>query len=186
MSNDPDTHLHDEELPEGVVLKEHSYDGIREYDQQLPRWWLVTLYGAIVFAAFYWFMNHQATNNTDLRRIDSELAAIETLRLENSIDVTNDALFVQMSKNAAFVAAGQKTFQTQCASCHGTDLKAGPGFIGVNLMDNEWIHGGKPSEIYHTVDNGVQGTSMITWGPGLGQRRIVEAVAYILSMRDAQ
>lgn len=174
--------FHKEKLPEGVVLKEHSYDGIHEYDQKLPRWWLLTLYGAIIFAGLYWLVvNHYDGSQTPTERVDTELAAIAVKRLESSIDVTNNAMFWEMSANPTFVQAGEQTFQSICFTCHGKDLTGG---IGFNLVDGEWVHGAQPSQIYNTVFNGVPDKGMQAWGNELGQKRIVNVVAYILSKND--
>ncbi|MEG9304424.1 cytochrome-c oxidase, cbb3-type subunit III [Psychrobacter celer] len=32
----------------------HTYDGIREYDKPLPKWWLVIFFGSIIWGAAYW------------------------------------------------------------------------------------------------------------------------------------
>ena len=52
-----------------VILREHSFDGIQEFDQRLPNWWLYTLYGAIIFAFFYWLILFQFEDgNRDIRK----------------------------------------------------------------------------------------------------------------------
>ena len=56
-----------------------------------------------------------------------------------------------------------------------------PTAIGPDLTDTAWIHGGRPTEIYATVTNGVLIKGMPTWGPVLGAKKISETVAYILS-----
>ncbi|MGE9294712.1 MAG: cbb3-type cytochrome c oxidase N-terminal domain-containing protein [Puniceicoccales bacterium] len=184
MSGNPsnESDYKDEDLPEGVVLKEHSYDGIREYDQRLPRWWLVTLYGAMLFAGVYWFANYYYLGSkTPAERVDARLAEINAVRLSNSIDVTNNAMFWEMSANPAFVSAGKKTFDANCTPCHGTNLEGG---IGFNLVDDECVHGAQPSSVYNTIYNGVPDKGMQAWGGLLGQKRIAETVAYILSKND--
>lgn len=168
-----------EDLPEGVVLRDHVVDGIQEYDQRLPRWWLVILFSVILFSIIYWMvMDNRSYVGAKDSQLEAKLQAIETIRLANSIDVTNDALFWDMRRNPAFVSAGQATFEANCVACHGKELQGG---IGFNLIDDEWVHGGKPSEIYHTIDTGVPEKGMQAWGPLLGQKRIAEVVAYILS-----
>jgi cytochrome c oxidase cbb3-type subunit 3 len=89
------------------------------------------------------------------------------LRLANSIDVSNDEMFWEMSGNSEIVAAGKATFAANCVSCHGEDLHGG---IGFNLVDAEWVHGARPSEMFHTVDVGIVEKGC-DWAPMLGQRR---------------
>ncbi|WP_309387138.1 cbb3-type cytochrome c oxidase N-terminal domain-containing protein [Cerasicoccus frondis] len=181
MSHDT-SNVKQEDLPEGVILKDHTYDGIQEYDQRLPRWWLITLYGAIIFAAGYFLVTqYYSGSQSNAERVESEMKKIDAIRLANSIDVTNNDLFWDMSQNATFVSAGEKIFQSNCIPCHGADLKGG---IGFNLVDGEWVHGAKPSEIYITVFDGVPDKGMQAWGPVLGQKQITEVVAYVMSKND--
>ena len=171
-----------EALPKGVVLKEHSYDGIHEYDQRLPRWWLLTLYGAIVFSVIYWFvLDVKSYTGRDNETVDSMMAAIQAKKLASSIDVTNDDLFWQMSVSSEFVNAGQATFEANCIPCHGADLRGG---IGFNLVDETWVHGAAPSQIYVTVSQGVPEKGMQAWEAQLGQKKIVEVISYVLSKND--
>ncbi len=168
-----------EDLPEGVILRDHVVDGIQEYDQRLPFWWLCILFGMIIFSIIYWLvLDDRSYRGAEDEHLESQLAAIQAKRLANSIDVTNDDLFWEMSKTPEFVKAGQATFEANCIPCHGKDLHGG---IGFNLVDDEWVHGSRPSEIYNTVTNGVDGKGMQSWGPLLGQKRIVEVVSYVLS-----
>src|SRR6185369_15834751 len=84
----------------GITLRPHSFDGIQEYDQRLPNWWLYTLYGAIAFWLVYWFVHMVAhATATDGTKIDAAMAQINAVKLASSIDVTNDGLFWDMSKN---------------------------------------------------------------------------------------
>ena len=171
-----------EDLPEGVILRDHVVDGIQEYDQRLPFWWLCILFGVIGFSIVYWLVIDDRTfiGNEDAK-LERKLAAIEAMRLANSIDVTNDDLFWEMRDNASIVAEGKKSYETQCVACHGKDLMGG---IGFNLVDDEWVHGSRPSQIYVSIDKGFQDKGMQAWGPVLGQKRITEIVAYILSKND--
>ncbi len=179
MANDPNKDA-------DITLLEHEYDGIREYDQKLPNWWLLTLYFAIIFAIGYWFFYHIADGQSDIEKLTLQMDEIERIRLESSIDITNRDLFWDMASNSTMVAEGQELYMTSCTVCHGTDMKAidpntGMKLVGVNLVDNEWIHGHLPENIYNTIYYGVPEKGMQAWGTQLGQARIVKVVAYILS-----
>ena len=173
-----------EDLPEGVILRDHVVDGIQEYDQRLPFWWLCILFGVIGFSIVYWLVIDDRTfSGAEDNQLDARLAAIEATRLANSIDVSNDDLFWDMSTNASIVSAGKKSFEAQCATCHGKDLMGG---IGFNLVDEEWVHGSRASRIYANIDGGITGTGMQSFRTALGQKRITEVVAYILSKNDRE
>ncbi len=160
------------------ALRPHTYDGIQEYDKRLPNWWLFTLYGAIVFAAGYWAYFHWTDHmQPGWVRVKSEMEAISLAALEKGGAPTGAQLW-SFSQDPAIVAAGEKTFMANCAACHGTDLKGG---IGQNLTDATWIHGGTPMDIFALIRNGVADKGMPTWGPLLGQQRIAEVTAFIIS-----
>ncbi len=172
-----------EDLPEGVILRDHVVDGIQEYDQHMPFWWLCILFSMIAFGIVFWLvLDDRSFVGGKHSQLDARLAEIATKKLANSIDVSNDDLFWEMSSNPTFVSAGQTTFESYCIACHGKDLKGG---IGFNLVDAEWVHGGKPSEIYVTIDKGVPAKGMQAWESTLGQKRMTEVVAYILSKNPA-
>jgi cytochrome c oxidase cbb3-type subunit 3 len=87
-----------------------------------------------------------------------------------------------MSRNPEVLAGGQKTFVSNCASCHGEKLTGG---IGPNLVDKIWLHGGRPTAIYATVTAGVAAKGMPTWGPVLGAKKVSEVVAFIVSKHES-
>lgn len=160
------------------ALRPHSYDGIQEYDKRLPNWWLFTLYGAIVFSVGYWAYYHWTGHmKPGYARVEQQIEAYQKAALNNGATPTNAQLW-KLSRDPAMVEAGEKTYMTTCAACHGNDLKGG---IGQNLTDNVWLHGGNPSDIYNTVTKGVAEKGMPTWGPVLGAARITEVVAFVIS-----
>ena len=160
-------------------LRPHAFDGIQEYDKRLPNWWLYTLYGSIAFAIVYWFTYQIAQiMPSDAAHVDAEMAKIAAMKMSSSIDVTNDKLFWEMSRNPVFVEAGKQTFNSICATCHTVNLT---GAIGPSLVSTEWIHGGTPKEIFKTVNEGVPPKGMAAWGPVIGQKKTAEVVAYVLS-----
>lgn len=165
--------------PNEPPLRPHVYDEIQEFDKQLPRWWLWTLYGSVVFAFCYWMFNQwRATTDPIFERLDRQMAQV-ALAKANSPDASlSDDQLWQMSRNPDIVAAGRVTFSTTCASCHGDDLK---GRIGPSLLDDEWLHGGSPNEMVHTIRDGVLEKGMPSWGPVLGNTRVAEVAAFVLS-----
>lgn len=166
-------------------LRPHVYDGIQEFDQRLPNWWLYTLYGAIAFSIVFWFAHMIArVIPSDGAQVDAEMARIAAAKMATSIDVNNDDVFWEMSRNPVFTDAGKQTFQSLCVACHLGSLKGkgeNPAAVGPNLVDTAWIHGGTPKEIYRTVSVGVLAKGMPAWEPVLGQKKTAEVVAYVLS-----
>ena len=174
MTPTPDKPIPDDQ----EALRPHTFDGIQEYDKRLPNWWLMTLYGAIVFWAGYWFYyEHAHLGPSNETAVEQQLAVIEAARLAAAPSL-DDASIWKMSRNPVFIEAGRATFNSACASCHTEKLT---GAIGPNLIDHLWIHGGRPVEVYATVEKGVLTKGMPPWGPVLGNKKISEVVAYILS-----
>lgn len=165
-------------------LRPHSYDGIQEYDKRLPNWWLYTLYIMIVFWVGYWAYFewlHVGANN--VQQVNQALAKIEVDKLAAN-PTLDDATLWQMSRTAAFVDAGRATFNSNCVACHLASLRGkgeSAAAIGPDLTDTVWIHGGRPTEVYQTITNGVLVKGMPTWGPVLGPKKIGEVVAYVFS-----
>jgi cytochrome c oxidase cbb3-type subunit 3 len=164
------------------VTLDHSFDGIQEYDNRLPNWWLFTLYGAVVFSVGYWLFYHTfgvGFTQSEAYDHEVEVAAQEQIQREMGKEVTDDSLLL-MTKVQAQVDAGAKIFQQKCTQCHKSQ---GEGDIGPNLTDDFWIHGPGPLQIYNTVMNGVQEKGMPTWKDQLGPVRVRQAVAYVLTRK---
>jgi cytochrome c oxidase cbb3-type subunit III len=161
----------------------HVYDGIVELDNKLPFWWQVTLYGAVVFALCYWFGRRLDAIASPAQAYQSAMAAehaaeAERARARGTID---DAMLSAIAKDPATLAQGKDVFITTCAACHKAD---GSGNIGPNLTDAYWIHGGKPTDVYKTVTEGVPAKGMPTWTPVLGEQRVEAVVAYVMSIEN--
>lgn len=159
-------------------VREHVFDGIAEYDRRLPNWWLVTLYASIVFAILYWMVTQHFSRETDETRMAAEMQRIEAVKMAVAANAPDDATLWKMSRNDVFVSAGRATYQATCASCHGGALTGG---IGVNLVDNVWLHGETPADLLKVVTEGVLAKGMPNWGPVLGGKKVSEVVAFVLS-----
>ncbi|MFO0661064.1 MAG: cbb3-type cytochrome c oxidase N-terminal domain-containing protein [Polyangiaceae bacterium] len=161
----------------------HECAGIREMNNPLPRWWLVTFYGAIVFAFFYFFHYEVFhTGKSNEQELEADLAvdnARKAAEAEKAGVVTDDSLLA-MSKDATMLKEGEASFQQLCVSCHG---EKGEGKIGPNLTDNFYLHGGKPTALYATVSGGVSDKGMPQWGQVLGPAKTQRVVAYVVSLK---
>jgi cytochrome c oxidase cbb3-type subunit 3 len=176
------------ENPQDDKLRPHVYDGIQEYDNRLPNWWLWTFYAAVILSVMYWFSWYNAdVMKTDAEIVDAEMAKVEEARLAAMGEITNETLW-QMSRNPGFVNAGAGIFKDKCVACHGADLKAGQGLAGVDLVDDEWKWGNQPVSVYSVVTNGSpdKKAGMQAWVSELGPKKVSQVVAYVLSYHTEQ
>lgn len=164
-----------------VNLSDHVYDGIQELDNPLPRWWLLTFYGAIAFSIPYFIYYSILGGPTLVDEYHKEESAKELVRLAESAKFrTPDekeltAILADVSRRKA----GGEVYSSKCASCHGT---AGGGGIGPNLTDAYWLHGGKPAQIVTTITKGIPEKGMPPWGGALKPEEIYSTVSYIRSL----
>ncbi|MDR3608591.1 MAG: cbb3-type cytochrome c oxidase N-terminal domain-containing protein [Oligoflexia bacterium] len=165
-------------------LTDHEYDGIREYDYQLPTWWLNLFYASIVFAAGYFIWYQWMDGRSIQEEYQAEKAKLDIiLANEASKSATvSEADLLALVKEPAQIKAGKEVFQNRCAVCHGAQ---GQGLIGPNLTDEYWLHGGKLAQIAQTVTNGIPEKGMPPWGPLLTPQQIHSVVAYIRSIRGS-
>lgn len=172
-----------------VQLRDHSYDGIQEYDQKLPNWWLWSWYIFIILFVIYWFLYYQiGMFQTDRERVDSAIAKIEAdkaAQLEGLMESLDDGVLWEMSQNAQIVAEGEATYKTICIACHAPDLggrNSGPQYVGEPLNDEEWKYGSKPMQVFEIVMNGSPDKTkgMAPWNT-LGGDTCAKVVAFILS-----
>ncbi len=161
----------------------HTYDGIQEFDNRLPNWWLWLMWGSMVFALFYWIVFH----TLELRVLPREqfegvMAEAEEIQLAKMLEagIDND-FFVAMSENAEKVAEGREIFVKHCVACH---LDQGQGSVGPNLTDANWVHGCEPMAMWKIVTDGVAAKGMPAWQNQLGPNRVMAAVSYIMTIQD--
>lgn len=164
-------------------LLEHDYDGIQEYDNPMPRWWLWILIGTVVWSVLYfinipgvgsgkgWLANYESDMAAARERYGAaEAAAVATM---------DDATVFAAAHDPAVVAKGKEQFDTVCSPCHLAD---GGGSIGPNLTDDFWIHGNRPSQIYGTVSNGVLDKGMPAWSQTMTPDVVKAVSAYVITL----
>ena len=157
----------------------HSVDGIEEYDNKLPNWWLFTLYGAIAFSAVYWFSYHSFSflkHPFEVYLADKKSATPD--QGSDTGPVTAESL-TAASKDPATVDQGKQIFMQNCVACHSAN---GGGGVGPNLTDDYWLHGGAPDKIFNTISHGVPDKGMQSWAPVLGPVRTKAVAAYVYTL----
>jgi cytochrome c oxidase cbb3-type subunit 3 len=160
------------------VETDHDYDGIREFDNPLPRWWLWTFAITVLFSIGYWLVKHNLKSEGSFAVFADEMEAVQ--RAAAAAEVDEKAL-VLASKDPVIVSEGKAVFESNCATCHG---QKGEGLTGPNLTDNYWIHGGMPKDLVVTIAAGYTKLGMPAWGLNLGRERINRVIAYLLSIRN--
>ena len=168
----------------GAPIQGHKYDGIQEYDNPMPGWWVWIFIVCIVFSPIYILGVHQFgfinTYEDDLAQAQAELAEIREVYATTGPSFKTDAgALAEYAADPLMATAGGETFATLCAACHGD---AGQGLIGPNLTDEFWIGGGSEEEIYQNISDGVPANGMPAWNTSLSEEEIAEAMAYVISL----
>ena len=172
-------------IEEGDNTMGHAFDGIEEYNNPLPKWWLNLFYFTIAFALIYlalfpgfgsypgifdwtskkqWEREVETANNT-YNRIFRDYA-------ESSIE--------ELAANPEAVKVGQRLFGNNCAVCHGSDAKGSKGFP--NLTDNDWLYGGTAEAIKTTITNGRKGNMPPMIAAIGGAEGAKDVATYVLSL----
>lgn len=168
-----------------IEIQHHEYDGIKEYDNPLPMWWLWTFFGTIIFA-FIYYIHYEITGAPGIAaEYAAEVAEVEAQKVANAPSAeseTEESLSAAMA-SPDVVKLGEATFNRVCAACHGPHLQ---GLIGPNLTDKYWIHGqGTRVDIIKVVREGVNDKGMPPWGGVLKPDEQYAVVAYILSKKGS-
>lgn len=166
------------------LIQGHSYDGIKEYDNPMPGWWIWLFWICIAFSVVYyagitWF-DFVDTYYDDLAQSQQELQAVRAAYAEANptFEATPEAL-AEYVGTESHISAGAETYTANCASCHG---QQGEGLIGPNLTDKYWIHGGTNVDIFNILTDGVAAKGMPAWEASLTPEERAELVAYIRSL----
>ena len=184
MSTDDKTKTRTMSTGEGEdVLLDHNYDGIQEYDNPLPAWWVWIWIGSMAFSALYFVhyqLGHGDSIHDEYMAEVTEFEEAEAKRMLAMGEVSEDSLSSLMASESS-VMSGQAVYTTHCKQCHGAN---GEGQIGPNLTDKHWLHGdGSLMGIYKTVDEGVVEKGMLAWGKKLSPKDLRTVVAYVGSIR---
>ena len=185
----------------GVDTTGHEWDGIKELNNPLPRWWLYCFYLTIVWGIGYtiaypaWPLVSGATNGVlgfstrvnvaeDIQRyevanagVSAELAAADLTTVELGSAVHSFA-----------ISGGAAIFRAECSQCHGSGAAGAVGYP--NLLDNDWLWGGSIEDIEMTVRHGIRNetdddarySEMPAFGEFWEKDEIVATANYVLSL----
>jgi cytochrome c oxidase cbb3-type subunit 3 len=153
----------------GTATTGHEWDGIKELNTPLPRWWILTFYATIVWALGYtilypaWPLVTGATPGvlgySSRADVAAEIAAaqsaqaqwLEKIRSSSLDEIAKDQDLLQFAR-----AGGAAAFKVNCVQCHGSGAAGFPGYP--NLNDDDWLWGGSLEQIHATLQNGVRFT----------------------------
>ncbi|MCG7621893.1 cytochrome-c oxidase, cbb3-type subunit III [Epibacterium sp. Ofav1-8] len=181
----------------------HEWDGIMEFDNPMPRWWLWVFYATIVWGIGYtiaypaWPLVSEATSGmlgwSSRAKVEAEIAAVETANAP--INAELEALELAAIPNhpeleGYAVSAGSAVFKTWCAQCHGSGAAGAKGYP--NLLDDDWLWGGTMEDIYTTVAYGIRNedsddarySAMPAFGRDelLDKTQVSQVVNYVMSL----
>lgn len=163
---------------------DHEYDGIEEYDNPLPPWWVWLFVLTVIWGFGYMYYYHVGGLGgssydeyaSEIKQHDEQVFKASMAAAAKNIK----QLPVEPLTDAASVAEGQDIFLKNCVSCHG---QKGEGGVGPNLTDNYWIHGGKFADKVNTITNGVTTKGMIAWKAVLRQDQIIKVASFITTLK---
>ncbi len=165
----------------------HSFDGITELNNPLPKWWLWLFIITIVFSVVYLVLypglgNYKGVLNWTSKGQWQEEVKVADKKYGPIFQKYGQMAIVDLIKDPKALEIGQRLFANNCAMCHGSDARGAKGFP--NLADDDWLYGGTPEDIEKTILHGRQGM-MPPLAATVGGEKGVEAVAeYVLALNN--
>lgn len=153
--------------PTGTSTTGHHWDGIKELNTPLPRWWVIMFYACIVWAFGYWVVYPAfpliSSNTTGIlgyssrANVEVDIDALRKIRAART-GAVEQATLPQIIADPALrtfaLAQGKAAFGDNCAPCHGLSARGSRGFA--NLRDDDWLWGGSLDQIYQTIRHGIR------------------------------
>lgn len=171
----------------------HSFDGIEEYDNPLPKWWFWLFVGTLVFAVGYLILYPGLGNwKGVLPGYENGWTGVNEWQKEmDKADARFGPIFAkyaampveEVAKDPQALKMGGRLFASNCSVCHGSDAKGAYGFP--NLTDNDWRWGGEPETIKASIMNGRHGV-MPAWAEVIGEQGVADVAAYVLTNLDGR
>lgn len=190
----------------GVETTGHEWDGLKELNNPLPRWWVWVFIICVIWSCWYfvvypsWPVPGGATKGTggytqykELAESQAEIAARQQAYLAKFEKASLEEIANDPELYAFAEAGGAAIFKDNCATCHGSGAAGAKGYP--NLNDDDWLWGGKLSDIHQTITYGIRDASSpdtrISQMPAFGKDGLLKraeidaAVDYVLTMSGA-
>lgn len=171
----------------------HSFDGIEEYDNPLPKWWFWLFVGTLVFSVGYLILYPGLGNwKGILPGYENGWTGVDEWKREMAkADAKFGPIFAkyaampveEVAKDPQALKMGSRLFASNCSVCHGSDAKGSYGFP--NLTDKDWRWGGEPETIKASIMNGRHGV-MPGWATVIGEQGVADVAAYVLTGLDGR
>ncbi len=170
--------------PEEDGTTGHAYDGIKEYNNPLPRWWLYMFYITIIYSVVYLIVypgmgNYAGTFGWSSAGQHQEQVDDANAKFGPIFEKYAKIEVEELVKEKKAVVMGQRIFANTCFACHGSDARGAPGYP--NLTDSGWLYGSTPDDIKMSITNGRTGV-MPPMGAALGEDGLKDVVAYVLTL----
>ncbi|MDF3131013.1 cbb3-type cytochrome c oxidase N-terminal domain-containing protein [Kiritimatiellaeota bacterium B1221] len=164
-----------------TVVSEH--DGIKELDNQLPRWWVILFQLSMVFAVVYmlWFHVLGFGQGQEGKYADNKSRA-EAAQAARQSDLLASMDLGSPSTLGEVLSEGSDIYQANCASCHHSTAR---GLIGPNLTDAYWLNGSEFADTMHIIAKGKLEKGMQAWESSLSLRQRHAVASYLYSIRGS-
>jgi cytochrome c oxidase cbb3-type subunit III len=159
----------------------HVYDGIEEYNNPLPRWWLNMFYITLVFSIGYLVLypglgNFAGTLNWSQENQHTSEVELAKETYQPLFSKYAQTPIAELAKVKQATEMGKRIFVNTCFGCHGSDARGNPGYP--NLTDKDWLYGGSPEQIEQSILLGRKGI-MPAFGASLTAAEIDGLVQYV-------
>ncbi|MDR6715014.1 cytochrome c oxidase cbb3-type subunit 3 [Pseudomonas hunanensis] len=171
----------------------HSFDGIEEYDNPLPKWWFWLFVGTLAFGVGYLILYPGLGNwKGILPGYENGWTQVNEWQREmDKADARFGPIFAkfaampveEVAKDPQALKMGGRLFASNCSVCHGSDAKGAYGFP--NLTDSDWRWGGDPETIKASIMSGRHGV-MPGWAEVIGEQGVADVAAFVLTSMDGR
>lgn len=190
----------------GTETTGHVWDGIKELNTPLPKWWVYVLYATIVWSIGYWVVypawpslssytagmmgyNSRAEHSAEVAKAaEAQKVWLDKIAASSVDQISADAELAEFAQNG-----GRAIFAENCAPCHGAGGQGAPGFPV--LADDSWLWGGDLANIEMTIRHGIRSadpetrvSDMPRFGADqvLDEAQIADVADYVLSLSGTE